>query len=624
MVWQQIVSRVELAFLAAITVSQVAQAVEATHLSPIPLDVSAKCNSTFFRGMDEFAGTAFVVPRVILGRGPDRGLPIEIIPASGTPGTPYMMNVYLYFPSGDEINDGHGASSRSSDPLACNWQQVKTEMNKSASESQRINRIAFLPLTNIELAIPGIRSVGVVGRGTSADQTVDVLNYMGQSLAFTFRITEEERKDFESRVVRANGLQAQVRFGFDAGKRDGSVRAFVDADSLMRELDAAAHGETHIAKANLSAILKSALNSQSIQVEVQQGSREGALDKISEKIFDKVMSSLKEMKDATDPVSPQSAPEDAKVSLKAVATFIANHYKSGIIYNNYSAPKMAVALVPLNMQTVRVAEPGLQQVEVSAGYKDPSSGIDIKEGDTISIAAGYSLLENITYKESRTWVTTSDIQMLGLSSLFPNLVDTGVSVEDQNINGTTVAVGTYNSYLKTWSPPLRWSRTQRFPVRTRGALDYFDNGEGVMSALPVRVGFSRIGLTSWISFQQLMKEGRFWKSNFDVDTGRLILTAKQDLGVLQFHSIMNSKEDLDYGPPIVLDQVSEWEVKSGAQTKLTQTAALKSDNRPIIKQRTIVFYVGLPMAGGKSMAAPVLTETAPQNEQKPSERMDLK
>lgn len=152
-----------LSALATLLSGQVHSAgVDGAQLQPVSVPVDSSCNRIFFRSSQHFNHTVFVVPHAVpgtFGDGDDRNFAFAPIPGANLQ-NPDAQKWFLYlrlrFPSDGEVSNSRGASTLAVDEHMCDFDNVKLQINR-ADPSLKVFTIAPIPLTSIQVNIPGIK-----------------------------------------------------------------------------------------------------------------------------------------------------------------------------------------------------------------------------------------------------------------------------------------------------------------------------------------------------------------------------------------------------------------------------------------------------------------------------------
>ena len=318
---------------------QAKSSVDAVQLDTIALDSSVDCTRTFFKSSQNFNGTIYVMPRVLPEAHDDEHQAFEI--ESDGQGH-YALAMGLYFPRNEEqVKDQWDMEFNKNS--RCNFDAVKDVLNKDIQDPQlKIKRIAPMPLTSIEVVIPGVKNVGRIGRSLETDNEVDILDYDGKSLPVEIPITAQEKDGINRRMERIDGVPVQVRFRFQARSHVGGVTATVDWQQLSASLQASIGTKKVITQAEFSAAVSSTVSKMSQTIKVDSGGSP-EFDKIAGQIVKTVLAqavpAVPEVKSSGDADSSNLNLIDVKVALSLVA----NQSTNVIQYDQNSAPESATA-----------------------------------------------------------------------------------------------------------------------------------------------------------------------------------------------------------------------------------------------------------------------------------------
>ncbi len=589
-----------------------AGAVGGVQLDYVALDASAQCNRIFFRSSQHYKNTIFVAPRVVPGPGP-QGKRLYDIAATEEAGE-YILSLRLYFPANDEQIKGRSASRNHRDLDACNWDLVKASINRHArNEDEKVLKISRMPLTSIEVALPGIAEIGRIGRSKDATEESDILYYYGSSLTAFFKINEKERALFLQQVVNPDGLAAQIKMRFQAQSRNGSVNATVDVKSVQANFAAAAKGKVKMTKAEVKTSLRASMTSSSIQVTSEAG-KNGSLEKIEAMVMEQVMKEMAAAVEALPSETPQAdAGDDTLVSVSAVMNALASKVSKQISFQQIAAPESATAQTEIKLKSARINDPNLFEIEMQAHFPDPTTPFVVQAGQTFTITPSHSYIEKIEYVESKSFLSAGQLQEMELHRQFPNIVAPNVHITNREVNGVLMAVGSWYPFnLALNAINYRWIRTERFPERTRTKQTRFAPTMEGLAKIPVSVSFTAMGDRYAFQVAELIGDRGFFEGHFDAGSGRIIISAKQNLGAVRFVEQMTSAQDVAYSDdPIVMDSVVEERNPFFRQT-VSAPVVLKKDDDALILQKTIVFNVTRPYATPVGpMPTPVQPVTSP-------------
>lgn len=574
--------------------------VESVQLDYVALNLSTDCNRIFFRSSQHFKGTIFAIPRVVTGNGVEKSRTYNIR-QSIEPGY-YDLTISLYFPSNDEAIKSTGASTTKKDHDACNSDRVIYDLNQNIRDREaQIQRISSIPLTSVEMRIPDIKALGQIGRNVETNEESDVLDYNGKSLTAHFKITEAEKNHFQSRLVTPEGIATSIRFRFQARSREGSVTAKINTENLAQNFSAAASakGFKFLGSGDLSATLKSSVTEQSVQIISEAGKSED-IGKITNMLIDKILKEVGfSMANIQLNESDRAKAGSGQIAVAAIAEILRTKIQSEISFNLVSAPESATAQTQLKIRTDKLNDPNSIEATLSSGYNDPSLGIDLKAGQTITLTPAYWYTDEIDYsKESREYLTKSDLRILKLANIFQDLGNEDLKVENLDVNGVLMAQGQFDSlsYIKS-SKKYRWARIRKVVNRLRKESGIIKPNLAELEKLRIFLTFQGLGESRFVQLAEFLKnpDNPLWSAIYDQQNGRLFLTAKKDLGSLRIRETMNKKDELQYHKgTLILDQVLQQTKDMFGNLSYGQAHVISEDKKAISLQKSVTLYVTLP------------------------------
>lgn len=582
--------------------------IEAIQLDYVPTDVSLKCDRVFFRSTQHQTGVIYAVPRIIADTDEYNEDVVRLVKnPHENPEKPFMLSFSVYFPRDDEEIKSKKSYDEAAKFKACNFEQVKDYLN-AVNPKDPIHTVASMPITSFEVSLPDfISGAKIVGR--SADQgDTDIIDYQGKLFNFSFEVSEKESRRLMDAIQSQEGLQARVRFQFQARRRDGSLSVKVDTSKLAMAFEAQVRGKYKIARANIDASLRMALDTMSLQINSQQGS--GDFNTIANKIIDKVLSELSmSIKDVVPGEKPQVENPAEEVDVKVVADIIRNKVSQNIEYNNVKSAENASAESVLQLDSGSL-DPRITQVRVSAGEGDSVVNQPIYEGQTIRITPAFHSQLTLDYKTKTSYFSVEQMRSEAYSEYFQQLFTSGrYKIENQTRNGVPVAVITpYLMFapVEYFTTEYVWRRVERKPVIVNNpritmgsALEDFDR-------FPISVAFTNVGnQRKRFKFSELLGENAFWKADYDQITGTIILTAKQDLGLMVFKErfLLNGKnndsfaegsemDDADFDrKQIVTEELVQETRESWTDIKDSLPIIIRQNNKATVKRRVVYYNI---------------------------------
>lgn len=249
-----------LSIIVLTSVHSFARGVEAIQLDHVPVDIALKCDRIFFKSTQHFTGTIYALPRIIADADEHYEDVVRLVKnPKQTPGKPFILGFKTYFPRDDEEIKSKSSFEVASQFKACNFELIKKYLN-SVNPSTPIHTVASMPITSFEISFPDYISTSkMVGR-TAESGAADILDYQGKSYNFTYEISDKESQALIEALQSGAGLQARVRFKFQARSRDGSLSVKIDTEKLAANFEAKASGKYgKIAKGDIEATLRLAL-----------------------------------------------------------------------------------------------------------------------------------------------------------------------------------------------------------------------------------------------------------------------------------------------------------------------------------------------------------------------------
>ena len=607
-----------------------ANAVQAVQLDYVPVDSSIRCNRIIFTSSSRYKNTLFYMSRIVPGTGMDKEMPYSI--THGEVKGTYNLDVNFYFPSDDEKLKKAKASTYKIDEDACNWTEVKASINENIADPLLKKMYTSpIPLSCVQIRIPGIAATASKGQCASNDGEVDILTYLGQTLRFNFVITEAEKRAFENRIVSQQGISADIKLKFVATKRNGAITARVNFGTLVQDLQANASlkGLQFVDIDQLSLALKNSISSKSISIVRENGTSTATnseIQQVGQIVFDSIMKDIAML----PPVAPETeklqktkaeSSLKPKVSISAALQLLQSKSSSEFTQEIIAAPETATAMTEVKLQVDRINDPNISEVIIRAGDADPAWET-VEAGQSFTINPAYWAVDTIKYVRYRNYLSRADITKLNLATDFPRLLNENLRVKDVTINGTSMAQGQWSPFANPMpymsSPRVyHWIREQVNAVRRQTHSGRIEATREAFEKLNVFISFSRIGGGKMFSLNDIIQDNPFWSGFYDPITNRIVITAKKDLGVVRFREKMNSKEEYQLGQPIVLDRIIEQRTPTWGVPEILAEKVLLDDEAPLKLQKRVVFFVTKP----KNMdmhefdyikkEAPIVDPTAP-------------
>lgn len=571
--------------------------IDSLRLDPVPIDARVECDRVFFSSSRRLPGTIFVMPRVAIGLSGDSPL-FAIEPA---PGGGYRLHVGVYFPRDDERVKAR-FNRAMSEANRCNFETVQYFLNKKkASGETPVDTIARMPLTSIEVAIPGIAKPYLIGRISQGEGEVDILSYFGASYTASFLLTEEEKDEVQARMAHAQGLEFGITFRFQARRLDGSVSAEIDWSALSASLEARAGAKLKVTAPELEAMLRTSMSKQNVKISREEG-QSAAFDKIADRVVEMVLS----QKDLAPAEKPTKALKEKEgdgavrlIDLRAAIEFLHEQSTKTFFYEQVGKAESATAATSVNIKT-RILDPYTREVQVVSGEADPTVPGGVKAGQSISFTPAYSYATRLEFKEKKSFLTAEQIKELDLPSKFEDLETGRMVIKNQEINGRLVGVGKWSlsagpdALLQIYtSDRYNWERIERIPMELDEKPErVFKNGVTLeaLHDLPVGLTFSALGRRMY-TLEELVGDHPNWTGEFS-DSGAVIIKAKRDLGLITFRETYVEGRDYE-AADVITDQVVQVE-RGMIYTTRGQPVTLQTAHRTKVKAKTLVMYVSRP------------------------------
>lgn len=588
------------------------------HLSPVALDSSINCNRILFKGSQKYKNTIFYLPKITPGENGDPSRIYDIQKIEGT--NSYRLTINLFFPMNDELDRSSDEDTiNSKDTDRCNRDEVISYISHHTPSAEKINTLAKMPLTSISMNIVGIADEGFFGQIKSESNLEEnvrkensanrIIDYHGKTLFINFTISEEEKRSFESRLVSDGGIPSLITQTFQGGSQNGLVSVKIDASQISADLKASlgANPPQYLSKLELSAHLKKIDVKKSIQIvsEASKSSQE-EMQKVADKIIDKMLTDIPTYNEASEKAEPlsQSDKSDStsKVKVSAAFEYFQNNFQSEFSYEQYSSPEAATSSGALYLKANRIANIDSTPLFVKFSEEDPSIGYSLRAGESIGITPAYEYIEERKFKTNESYLTTTDLKQLDLATKFPEIVSDDFKIDTLLINGIPMAQGIGTGILN-YGETLKWIRTKSEIKKSRSGNRKVLLGTPFKD-LDIQISFQKFGIGVRRTLADLFTPNDYFSTVFEPFTGKIIITAKKDLGEIKIRYVENkakSKKDPTYyvtkqNRPKVVDyvtQIHESPRWSPRDNKVS-TADIAKIGNPVLKQRVIVVLVERP------------------------------
>lgn len=594
-----------LSILLLVTGPAFAGGIEAIQLDYVANDVSLKCDRIFFRSTQHFKGTIFALPRVI----PDVDDHFEdlvriVKNPKDTPGKPYILGFSIYFPRDDEEIKSKTTFDEAAKFKACDFERVKNYHNK-INPDDPIHTVASMPITSFTISLPDFVVTEKLVFNDEEKSNEDIIDYQGKTFDFTYEITEKEMRAIKEAP---NGIQARVRFKFQARRRDGSLSIQLSTDELATNFEAHLHAQdkTKIAKGEIEAAVRVALKATNLSINTQEGSAE--FSGIAGKIIDQVLAGLNfNIKDVVPGEPAKLEDSDAQIDVKIVAEVIRSKVDSNIEYNNVKAAEEASAETTVQLEPSQL-DPNVIQLRVAAGEGDAVLNRAILRGDTVTITPAYYSELEFQYQEKVSYLTEQQIKSDEYSRFFRQMLTSGRwNIENQNRSGFDVGVVTptiMSAPKDYFLTEYAWRRVERLRVVSANPRTTMGTTPEDFDRFPVTVAFSNVGgQRRRFAFNELIGTNDYWTAHYDKFLGSIVLTANQDLGtlVLKERFLLNEgnndkmanaseKDESDFRrDPVVTEELIREKRTTWTDIEDSKPEAVRRNGKAEYKKR-VVFY----------------------------------
>jgi len=592
--------------LSNLTMASAKQNIESVQLDYVPLDTSVECNRIFFRSsQSNSANTIYMIPKPVLGTGV-KGAKVYYI--SRLPNNKYQLKVNFYFPRNDESPTVNSAILARKDLQYCNYDRVKSFLNQNVKDqNQLITTITKIPATGIQINIDGIKATSYSGKKPGSDEQLDIYEYDGKVVTALFEISEEESLYFQSNLISSEGITAKVKFHFQARSRQSSISARINSESLVQNLTTQlkANKIKYISATQLDAFLQRSVDNRSVEI-ISQNATPEMLSKITQIISDKVLNEIalansqKSLPAKVDQSKNTSTANNGLIDINLVLNVIQTKINQTINFDFVSNPESSVAQTDLKLQTDRLNDPNLAEVQLTAGKTDPTTSISVSQNQEFTISLPYWHTEKTKYIGSTKYLSLSEIQKFNLASYFPIILSENMSIVNLTINGTPLAQGRYTPLSEINNIPYpnkyRWKITEYFPETSKISSGNFSNLKlSTLANLPIYISFSNFSDGLMIKLSDLLKPNEFVQAEFIESTGQIIVLAKKDLGILRFRSRFNTPEYIKKTAlPQPMIEYSFEKIDIFDNRTLIQKVIVKQEDHAITEQKTVAVTITRP------------------------------
>lgn len=634
---------------------------DGVELELVPVDTGTDCSSIILKGTHRFEGTAFIMPRVLVGITKENEDLFQISPDENGG---YLLSLGLYFP---ESNTDLGLRAGRSNLFlhGCNVEAALHQINKGATGGKgRVDKLARPPIRNVEVMIDGVKDRACLGAGGSGkcDET-SILNYEGIDHTFEFHLTPAEKEGLLRRLSRKQGISIRVNMKFAARSNDGAMFVDVDLESLANHLQTDLGGKYAIATGDLKFAVNRALSDMKINIRTEAGSgKNPSVDKISENIMGFILSNVADAGSGAgtldvakpessssipplrlpSPSSPSSVPplgpvgggpisapapapapapgpsdtvgsaiealSPVSVKVDAVVSLLKSNKRRSINFTNSSALQTYVYTTPVNLQ-VRLQDPDVYELYVRSSETPSAMPGEISAGDEMTIAVSKAIVESIDWTKKNTYLTVSQLGQVNASSFFPDILADSFILHNEETKQGFMAVGktAVRGWLGTYFTPQRhfWIRTQAYPnynVKKEVAVPSTVDG---LKGLALQVSFSKVGVRRF-ALAELLQDNAYWSAEFDDVGGKILLKAKRDLGYMTIIGAAPVKKE-----ERVMDQVIE-EIREAGKEPVRSEPERVRRQAVVVERLAYQLSIGRPSdRQGVRVLTPISQSPAP-------------
>ncbi len=530
----------------------------------IPIDISQGCTANILKATQRFKGTAFVLPKVLLGVSPSEEPLFEFMRVDEGQ---YVIQLGLRF-----INSEQEYTSSRGKVAFCNFTTIKEYLNRTSGPSDQIANIAPLPIKKISIRIPGVAQPAILG-----SPNTEILDYGGDQVA-QFQLTETEAQALLPKLRGLIGVPIYFDLIFGARRSLGYIQANVKSEKISKELENSIAVQMPLGgaltSAQLSQLMAEVLEKYSADIYIEGGEDKDIASIASEftkQIFNTAgvqaargaPEDPNEKKDpgvAPTPEQPKPAPpllnEPQAAPRLPIPTVTVNNvlkYFEGKSEINLKLQKMSstedhvytTSTVIRSSETNTKDKPfhlasGMQFLDHTKNHELGETVFphEIRKGMKVDI---FPFSREIQYlKPVRKTHYYSRAELLGgetgLINHFPSTVrrfmmNPKLLVEEGNQSYAYASSDWFNYDFYIWGVNTEAIGYQSASV-DRLDLEDITEGKDV-----IRVFFSNTGARGF-SLKDFASENKYWKGSFDEVGGRYRFEVKeQDLGIMHLANI---------------------------------------------------------------------------------------
>lgn len=535
-----------------LTIQKAHANLEAVELTHVPHSILAKCPRTFFASSNPEERALYVTPHVVAGRSPIAGGDKEVFIDPTEKEGIFRLAIGIFFPA-DSGNNSNFYEMRDAQANYCNFEAVRSHLNQQLGSGVKpYGKIVHMPVNAVFVTLPTLNGRTIKASKKDAptmSEGTTIFEYVDRSFLAEYEIDEQELEEINMDLSRGSGLSAVVSFVFESRQNDGEVSLKVDAQSVKSNFEAQASGKPpFMGKAEVKAMLQSAVNSRNIETEVKGGiteSSEHAIDNVLDRVLGGIEFNTKAVDIPPGDFAPTKGDSDY-VNVSVVAEAIVSQLSERFRYRRSTAAIKTEVEIPVNIRS-RPIDPYVKEVRIRDGFNPVAFPENIQAGESIRISPGHAYQVQRYWGEHRQYLTVGQISDLGLDALYPFMHDS--SYEFSNIETSLGAyavarecglIGYSLQFLADFCSSYKFLRIQRYPMQEveSNQFDYAPDTLEKMADIPMYVSFSQVDGGQ----KKFTLAGLLYASDNDpdskflarIESESIVLDAVEDLGVVRF------------------------------------------------------------------------------------------
>lgn len=568
----------------------------------IPLEASLRCDRILLKSSAQNPNAAVLIPHFIPGsllEGKD-AYTVRMHPKPFGD-KKYLLNIRIFFPSHDDLAlSGRSALSKS-DLNTCDWDHVRSVLNRNRPPSEKIHTISKASLSAIEMTIPGIEAKATIDSVDSKESDIEILEYSGKFITLTFPISETENRYFQDHVVLKNGLQANVKLFFQTRNKENAFTVRLNKSEVLNNFNGQFSGGPMklLTQAELSIAVQKSIQNTKLEV-IQEGSLSPEEEKLKIQVTQQVLEQLNAIliapKDNSGSTTPMEKPSAKTISVKAAAELISKSVKTEFSFANYSAPITAKVKRQVELASYRTNDPNIIEVKLIPRESDPATGIEVKAGQMISVALAYFQNDKMRFVVDKRYVSLSQLNDFKFRDAFPSIRDQNCPIKNEEVNNETFAA---NKRSILCPHKYRWGYIQRHLVKQTVSSGTAILETEKFDTYPIFLSFEGLNKSKLFTFTDLHNSNNeYFSAHFESISGRMFILAKRNLGRLYMR--VRAKDGTDYlkvERDVKINTEAIFQESYNILGNLAEPATeveIKSTESYVSHRRTMTFYVSRP------------------------------